>query len=349
MLLVFFLGGTTHAAVQQMTVVGVGVHKKIEIAEQMAVEYAKKRAVYLLASKWDVPNLAERLEKLPQKVFNQAIRGAEVRKRARREDTLYVDVAVSIQDVPLRRALGLAVEEAKETETQRGILVIPVFIDGEDARVWGDANPLIAPLKTAVLRHSKGSVVIPAGDREDRARVDYDNVLKVNFDALKVLAKRYGAEEILVAIVTPSAPGSAIATQILMNRLLPTESRPEMIELKTNPSDDEPTRLSATADAIARYAMVISKSVAEAERNAWMKLPSQQVQINFTTMQEYGKLETALRAAPSVARLELPTITLQRVEGVMYLDGSPKKLRRYLEKQAIRVQDVGDRWILSYR
>jgi len=330
-------------------VVGIGVHKKIEVAEELAVEYARKRAVFMLAEKWNLPDASARLSKLPQKVFDQSIRGAEVKKRARNGEILYVEVAVSIQDIPLRRALGMEVEAQKTPEHMRGILVIPVYMDGDAVKVWGDANPLVAPLKTAVRGIGKEAVIVAAGDREDRSRIDYDNALKADYAALEVLAKRYGAEEILIAIVTPSLPESEDPTSILMERLMPGDARLEEVTLKTTKEQSPGARIAAAADTIARYATVISKSVAEAQRKDWLKLPKYDVEINFTTIQEFGKIEAALRAGPGVVRLELPSIALQHVEGVMYVEGDIKKLRRYIQKQGIKLGGNEQFWTLSLR
>jgi hypothetical protein len=342
-------GSSALAAVQQITVVGIGIDKKIDIAEAKAVDYAKKRAVYLLAEKWNLPDAPTRIAKLPQKIFDQSVRGTEIKRRAKNGNTLYVEVVVSIQDIPLRRALGMEIQASKEVESRRGILVIPVMIDEDTVRVWGEGNLLIAPLKVAVREMGKEAVIVAAGDREDRSRIDYDNALKVDFKTLEVLAKRYGAEEILMAIVTPGAPGTDTPTNMLMQRLQPGGSRLEELSLKAAATQTDSERFAEAADAIARYATVISRSVAEAEREAWSKFPKYNVEITFTTIAEFGTIENALRAAPGMKRFELPAISLQHVQGVMYVEGDVSKLRKYLIKQGIKLTEVGDVWKLSLR
>jgi hypothetical protein len=164
-----------------------------------------------------------------------------------------------------------------------------------------------------------------------------------------VLAKRYGAKEILMGIVTLGKAESDEPTSILLRRLMPNDSRVEEISLKSSAKQTDAARIAAAADLIARYASGLSASVAEAQRDAWMKLPAREVQINFTTIAEFGTIEGLLQSAPGVAHVDFPQIALQHVEGKIYIDGSDKKIRKYLHKNSVRMQEIGDRWILSLR
>jgi hypothetical protein len=337
-----------------MNVVGIGVHPRNNIAEEQAVAYAKKRAVFLLAEKWKLPNVTERVAALPTAVFDAAVRGVNVLRLARDGEVLYVNTEVSIQDVPLKRALNLPIDEeaAEEIEvTRRGVLVIPVFLEegAQSPVVWGRRNPVIAPLKPLLLRYGQGALVLASGDRTDRSELDYDNVLRMNFQSLRRFTERYGVQEILQAIVTPGAQGTAEPTRIVMHRMQPTQSRPEMVRIATTAEATMAERMYDAAESIARYAATISTATAEFERKQWRKLPQHKVRLHFTTMQGFGRLEYALSHAPGVENVALDDIALQQVNGVFYTNATPEVLKAYFEESSVRWQYRNGLWVLSQR
>lgn len=350
LLLALFLPLSAQAAVQKVQVLAVVSHKKIDIAQQMALDYAKKRALFQLASKWNVEDLSAKLSKLPEKTLNRSVRGAEIIRTARQEDILYAEVAVMVQDTVLKRALGVPLNDAALPNTVRGILVIPVRMDGEIPRIWGKENTLIPLLQREALTYGGGAVVLASGNRDDMAELGADNLLSADFAELKAMAARYGGDEILIAVVTPGLPETKNPTEILLKRLMAHDTRAEALSLEPkNATTPEAERLSDAAETIARYAAGLTQAVAELERRNWAKLPQQHVTLQFTTLREYGVMDTVLRESKAVAHMDIPVQQLQRVEAVLSLAAPAQQLREELIRAGVRVDAQGDRWILRMR
>jgi hypothetical protein len=338
------------AALHVMTITGVGVHEKIEVAQALAVEYAKKRAVYDMVSKWNVPQVMPKLSTIPADVMAQAIRGAEVLRVKREENVLYAEVKVTLQDIPIKRALKLPLMQSDATPKTRGILVLPVFKDGDRNQVWGRANILRDPVKRAALSYGKGAVVVPGGTPEDMALVDYDNVLTVRFDQLKPMLERYGATEAVVAVVTPVPPASKQPTHILLNRIMQSGIDPEMISLAPEKKEEnEASRMKRAAESIARFAGTLAVSTSQSQRAALEKASHQTVILQFSTMQEFGTIDRVLRATKGVMEMVPEAMALQSVRAVIYYEGDLEKIRTRLVKKHIFVRDAGGTWVLSMR
>lgn len=350
-IMVFFslsIASQAVAAVHEVEVMGVGVHDDIEIAQRLADDYAKKRAIYLLAQKWQVPDLEKKLSKLDEATLAQAIRGARTLDFRREGDILYTKTIVSVLDAPIKRALKLAEGEDVAEKEGIGILLVPVFKDGERIWVFDRSNPLRQPVRRAALTLGNQLVVVPLGDSRDLRVVDYDNILDARYDTFKPLLERYGAKEVVVALV--DAPDVASnTTRVLYNRMYDGGLKPEILDIKTADKTNLAARYEEVAKVVVSMAakQAVATSVSEQkQREAFIK---QHVLFSFTTMQEYGRLDQLLRAAPGVEALEIGAIALQQVEAVFYHKGNLNPVLAYLEKKGVKLREKGAIWVLSER
>ena len=339
------------AAMHEITVVGVGVDSERSKAYEQAVEYGKKRAIYMLSRKLGAMGSEEILSQMREDELNDMVRGFTITDRSRRENTTYLQMKVTIIDTPLREALGLPpAEEDRVNFRRRGILVLPVYVEEPRPLLWEKRNPLTVPLKSLALKMGKGSVVLPMGDPEDLRVVDYNNVLTITYQGLGTMVERYGASEVLVAVVTLGLPDTSEPTDILLRRLTNKGVKLERVTLNPeNALEKNEVRIHAAAQAIAQVANDLASSVAIQEREALATAPAIPVTFSFITMREFGEMQAALRSYPGFKQLVLPTSDLHRVEGMLYYDGKEKKLRAHLKKSAIFVRSEGKGLVLNMR
>ncbi|MFN8929380.1 MAG: hypothetical protein ACK5WQ_03315, partial [Alphaproteobacteria bacterium] len=164
------------------------------------------------------------------------------------------------------------------------------------------------------------------------------------------MVARYGASEILIAVVTLGLEDTSEPTDILLRRLTKDQTKLERITLKpTNALDRPEARIQAAAVAIAQVATDLASSVAIEERKELAAAKQQSVEFVFITMREFGEMQAALRSFSGFKQLIITKSDLHRVEGELYYTGSEKKLRAHLKKSAIFVRPGEKRWELNMR
>ena len=334
--------------------VGIGVDHSSLNAEKLALEYAKKRAVYLAARKIGVVDANKKAAKFTAEQWQKIVRGATVTQSRREGYNTYAEVNITIVDEELRRALKLPDDFGKASPIEfntRGVLLLSAFVGQERPYMWEKENILRAPLADEIRRQAHGNVLLPGGDFDDLRLVDYQNVLKVEPDELKPMFERYGAEEIIIVVLTLSQPGSADASTVLLRRLKLGGVKTEAIDIPTDSETETvDARLAKSATMIAGVVTQIATSTAERDQAIRDAAKKVSVRFSYATPKQLARMQDAVRAAPEVLYLDMPSIALARVAGTIYLKGEDDEvLRQNLIKQGILVTSINDGWRLSVR
>ena len=346
------IASPAHASLQEIRVLGVGIESSSMKANELAMDYAKKRAVYLAIKKLGVRNPGKVAAKLSGEELRQIIRGANVVQTRRKGVMTFHDVNVTIVDEALRSALKLPVKpQSDETDMKmRGILLLSVYVGSDRAYMWEKENKLRAPLSDEIRRQARGGVLLPGGDLEDLRLVDYQNALTVKPEELKPMFARYGADEIIIAVLKPSAPGMMDASTILLRRLKLDGERIELLEIPpTMMEETSVVRLAKAANAIANAITQIATSTAERDAAARASAKKLTLRFSYAIPKELARMQEAVRTSPSTLYLEMPSIALARVGATVYLKGEAEALRAELVKQGIIVTVINDGWRLSTR
>lgn len=339
------------AAIQEMRVLAVGVDDSSRKAEDKALDYARNRAVYLAARKLGLPNAHEQVSKFTPAQFREIIRGTRV-VRTRREGTItYSEINVTLVDEALRRALKLPPAENTAPEVKmRGVLLLSVYVGHERAYLWEKENALREPLVTEIRRQARGGILLPGGNLQDLRLIDYQNALTVTPEELMPMFSRYGAEEIIVAVLTPGAAGTMDAANVLLRRLRPDGVRSELLEIMPEDSSETSAmRLEKAAAAIAQAVTSIATATAEGEQAIQQDATQIPVRFAYTVPKEFARMQEAIRHAPGVIFLDLPRIALAQVDGTIYLKGDGEGLKQALTKQGVIVTVTAAGWRLSVR
>ena len=353
MLLVFALMPVgASAKLQDIRVLATGVDNSSYQASQKALDYARKRAVYLAARKLGVANAAELVAKFNDEQWRAIIRGSSVLQTRRVGEVTYAEVMVTIVDDALAHALRLpdAGKEKQVAAKTRGVMVLPVYVTPGRAYMWEKENQLRGPLADEIRRQAQSGIILPGGDYDDLRLIDYQNALTVKAEELKPMFERYGAEEIIIAILTPSQGGTLDPSTVLLRRLQLNASRNEVFEVAAeNAEETAAMRLAKAVKAIAGAVTQITTSTAEKERLAREKATKQALTFTYTTPKNLADLQEAVRSSPQVIQLELPRIMLAQVVGTVYFNGDAEELRKHITKQGVIVRNVDGGWQLSSR
>jgi hypothetical protein len=217
--------------------------------------------------------------------------------------------------------------------------------------LWEKDNALQAPLSDELLRQAHGAVLIPGGDYEDLRLIDYQNALTVKAEELKPMFERYGAKEIVIAVVTPGALATSEPDSVLLRRLSLTQPlRNEVMEIKPeSPEEGAQVRLARTVRALATAFTQMANSTAEQQQ---LRLDAaQKIKVGFiyTTPRSLAEMQAAIRDSKGVLQLDLPAIALKDMRGLVYFEGDVSELKAGLMKKGLRISEQGDSWILSTR
>ena len=351
LLLVSVVIPPARAAIQEINVIGMGVDASPNKAKAIALDYARKRAVYLLMTKIKIDNADARAAALTPAQLGRIIRGADIKQLKREGDVTYADVSVSIVDSILQQELALdKAGELSDAAAMRGIMVLPVYVVGDRPYVWEKENRVRGLMSDEVLRSAHGSVVVPTGDFEDLRLVDYRNVLTVKGSDLKPMFERYGVAEIIITVVTKENPGSEEPMVILMRRLTTDGARVEQITLPAAAATESPdARLNQAVSAIAMAATEISASTSHQQQEKLSMATQVPITFRFGNMREIALMQTAIRSTDGVMLLSIPTIELSKMSGVLYLSADKDVVMKALTKKGLIVKDNNNGWQVSLR
>jgi hypothetical protein len=355
-LAVLFLGvgmlSPAYAGVQEFSVLAVGIDQNETKAKEYALDYARKRAVYLAIRKLDIKDASARAAAIPPKEMDKLIRGATVLQTKRIDNKTYAQVTVSISDNALRKLLDIE-DAASVTDggvNKRNVLVLPAIVLPEKSAIWGKENLLRAPLSTELLRQSHGAVILPGGDLQDLRLIDVENMKTVTMAEMKPMFERYGVTEIIIAIATPSAEGSGDASTVVLRRLNALNPKSERFELSPEKNTDSlSTRLEKIAHSIATVSTEIATSTAADDRAKLTAAKKVSVTLHYAIPKELAQIQAAVRSTPGVLSLELPIISLSDASGTIYIEGDADAVRAALGKKDVIVRGTGEPWILSTR
>ncbi len=344
---------SAQAGLQEYTILALGVSRSSETASALALDYARKRALYLAVRKLGLTDPGAVAAKISEADMAHIIRGATVLKTRRDGEKTYAQVSVSIADDILRKTLNVAPadEQAQAAATTiRNVLILPALVLPDKTFIWQKDSPLRPPLSSALLQQGHGLVILPGGDLADLRLIDEENIATVMPEELTPMFTRYGADEIVIAIITPGADTSPDATAIKLRRLSATGVRNETLGLIPESADATITnRIAQAAQALAGVAIEIATSSADDERAKLANAKQIHVQFIYTIPSELARMQDLVRNAPGVLQLALPTIGLNHITGTIYLDGDKTALHHYLSKKAVVIREKEGTWMISTR
>lgn len=344
------LAAPAQAAVQEIHLIAAGVNPSSDKATAAALDYARKRAVYLLLAKMKIERADERAAALTPVQMGRIVRGVNVTQMKRSGDVTYAEVTVSIVDRILLQELGIdpSGDTGDVNASYRGVLVLPVLVVKGQPYVWGKENTLLAPMASEVLRLSHGAVVVPTGDFDDLRLIDNRNVLTMKGADLSPMFTRYGVEEIIVAMMPDDAPDAEGLTTILLRRLTPETERVEQIALQPL-GKTPPERMQEAVSLVATSVTQMAASTSQKQQEKLKAAPQVPVYLRYGSVREIGQIQTAIRSTEGVMQLSIPAIDLQQMQGVIYLSADKEVVKKALAKKGLLVRDQKAGWLVSLR
>jgi len=243
----------------------------------------------------------------------------------------------------LLRQSGLA-----HAETQsKPVAVVPVYGAAGEAKLWEDDNPWRQAWTQRPSDDGLVPLVVPLGDLGDIAALDVGQALAGDRQAIAALARRYGAEDALVAQAVlegdPLAGGAKL--QVGTTRI-GGESQQTVIDNYTQQPDEDLAAL------LARAADAVDQQIQEAwKRENLLRLGSHQVlevTVPHDGLREWLEVKRRLRGVAAVQRSEVTAVSRGHSELRLTFAGSENQLARAMAQSdlALAPAAVGGGWQL---
>lgn len=332
-----------YAALQEVRVIAQGQGTTREEAKANALLFAKQAAFIRTARKLDPEKAPAYLNTLDINTITPFIRGVTIVKEQRIDKLYIAETLVTVIDTPIRRAYGMISSDSGTSKTPpvkdtRALVILPVFYNGVEPVVWDEkTNPSYALWKTNALNLTKGALIIPAGDITDRSIVDRDNVLRATFETFKPMLERYGADEMVVAVLIDTfAHDKAQTVEMLLRRIRSGGQKIERFTL--NPKSDTTPRETIYAQAVTEAANRMNKAAqatAYKDKKQRESASKQPFVATFATLKEWADIQQALRSEAQIVSVVSQNIQLLKASGTLYINGDKAALLSHFAKGPI--------------
>jgi hypothetical protein len=207
------------------------------------------------------------------------------------------------------------------------IVVLPVYQTDGDSVLWDDPNPWRQAWAQRPAATGGAQLLVPLGDVSDIAAIDADKAVAGDAAALAAIAKKEGADEVLVMLAIQPAganPGLDVTVRRYRNGQF-ADTHFDAID--ANPGEDQAALLSRAADAIAA-------DLNSGWKNAKATLADQQgtliVVVPIAGLDDWIKLRDRLAGLPSVRKLDIKSLSRQEATVEIAYVGSMDQLKASL-------------------
>jgi hypothetical protein len=199
------------------------------------------------------------------------------------------------------------------------VVVLPVYQDGSTALLWDDPNPWREAWSQRAAGSGGPTLTVPLGDVSDLAAIDADKARAGNATALTGIAKKAGADEVLVAVATQRT-GDKSGVDVTVRRY----RAGQLVDVHTDSVDGNPGE--ADSDLFRRAADTIAADIGNGWKNAKGVVADQQgslvVVVPITGLDDWIKLRDKLAAVPTVRKLDVKSLSRQEATiEIQYIGG----------------------------
>jgi hypothetical protein len=225
------------------------------------------------------------------------------------------------------------------------IVVLPIYQNGDTAELWDDPNPWREAWAQRPASTSGPAFMVPLGDVSDLAVIDAEKARTGDSKALAGIAKKEGADDVLVMIATERTGGDKSSVDVTARRY----HLGQFVDVHSDSIDAKPNE--ADADLFRRAADTIVADIGNGWKNAKGGLSDQQgsvvVVIPITGLDDWIKLRDRVATVSSVRKLDLKSLSRQEATVEIQYVGSMDQLKANLAAIKLDLQGGDPIWRLA--
>jgi hypothetical protein len=218
--------------------------------------------------------------------------------------------------------------------TNRSLVVLPVYRDGEALVLWDDPNAWRTAWSQRPTETGSGRLVLPLGDAGDLAAIDAEKAESGKSDALTAIAQRnHGAETVVALATARRQDGKLAGLDVILKRyrsgrIVDTQDS----SFDANPGESEADLLRRAADSIA------SDIESGVKRDAGPR-PDQAASLAATvpinSLGEWVQLRNRLASVGAIRKIDLLSLSRQEARIEVKYVGTPDQLKSSLAEVSL--------------
>lgn len=346
-LLTLLLSSTALAQIRHVEVLAQTVGSSPLDAQEKAIDYAKKRAFFLTLSRI-APERAEAIAKsLTSEQINSIVRGYELMNEKITPDNPNAYLAqykVSVSEPMIRRLLA---QEGESVNEANPMLILPVLREGDSLMLWEDENQWRKVWNNTALESGEGILIVPYGDPNDLLAVSAATVLSAGFAALKPMADRYGAGEVVIVEAALVKQQSPQGVGLLLRRLGEGVDKTKSLYFEVDSQNQTAESLLPMA---ARAAATQLKEIARTYQGNQLRRVANakklQLRAEFTRLDEWVRIKNKLESLTRVVELHIGQIGTDHANATLLYETTPEMMADIMRASGLFLTQGKDEWVV---
>lgn len=281
-----------------------------------------------LSSDWS------RLPQANDATAQDAVRGFQVASEKSSSTRYIADLNVSFNPDAVRNLLKRNNILFGETQAKPALLV-PVYEKGAAPIIWDDANPWRDAMARRDLEDAITPILLPVGDVEEFNLLTAAQAVSGDKTAIANLGQRYGVDNVVVAVASSNADGSAIRLKATRYGM----GDNEVIQRSYQSLDDAAAGLLDVLGDQWKHDTIVAPGM-QAHLTA---------EVSYIGLDQWQAIRQGLSATPLVNGLQVDGITSNSAEVQISYRGTPEKLALALAQSNVELTQNADGWSLHAR
>lgn len=338
--------GPALAAVHIETVLADVIGSSPVDAQQKAIDYAKKRAFFLVLSRLSPDKAVGIAESLSTTQIDAHIRGYELlhdKTDSQNPNHYIAEYKISISKDMVERLLsGDGADAPLEVNPT---LVLPVLRDGDKILLWEADNIWRSIWNSVALERGEAILVMPYGDPKDILLTDSSTVLTFDFTQFKEMAARYGAGEVVVVQAELLRDKTPPALGVVLRRFGPNLNKAKTLYFETDSNEETVESLLPEA---ARSIADQLKDIAKNYQGETLRKIAQANKISLVAplkrLNDWVALQKRLSDLPNVVKIDVTQVNIGEARATLFFDTKPEVMQQIMKANGLFVDAGSDVW-----
>ena len=314
-------------------------------ARQKAINDGHKKAFVGLMDRLVPKSQRDRIPNIQRSKINFLIRGFGIDEERHSTVRYLGKLRFEFSRSKVRRFLKKWGVNFAETRS-KPLLLLPVYKRAGATLLWDEPNPWFAAWRSGTVMDGLRPLRLPAGDLSDIRDISAAKALAGDAGQLKLIAERYGASGVVVALASLSINiGSGERSIVTVLKYFGNAGRDSTTFQSFEFFEDE-----VINSALSRVANNLSRQIVENWKRANLiqfdRLNTLVAEVALIHIREWVKMRARLRRIAFLKDYQILSVSRRKVLVKLLFYGDPNQLKIALEQRDLEIERGIKNWIL---